>query len=142
VVRRTCYNLVQREEGFGQTAAAAAATATTATASRVGDVDADPTAIKIRIIHAINGGVSFLLCVISYKTKTTRALRLAVTHHDRLFMKMKGGGGLNASGASRHFIQVRKKETEAYVNNGAISLKRLYIIDHKIRGGESSESGT
>jgi hypothetical protein len=39
-------------------------------------------------------------------------------------------------------FKVRRKETEAYVNNGAIIRKRLYIIDHKIRGGESSESGT
>jgi hypothetical protein len=28
----------------------------------------------------------------------------------------------------------RRKETEAYVNNGAIIRKGLYIIDHRIRG--------
>jgi hypothetical protein len=131
VVRRTCYSLVQREEGFGQTTTTStAATATTATTARVGDVDADPTAIKIRIVHAVNGGMGFLLSVISYKTKTTRALRLAITHHDRLFIKMKEGGeGETPVGVLVILFRVRRKETEAYVNNGAISLKGLYIKD-------------
>src|SRR6266436_192969 len=86
-VRRTCYTSVQREEGFGRTTTPAATA--TATAARVGDVDADPTAIKIRIVHTRNGGFGLRLSAISYKTKTTRALGLAITHHDRLFMKMK-----------------------------------------------------
>ena len=32
-------------------------------------------------------------------------------------------------------FRVRRKETEAYVNNSAIIRKRLYIIDHRL-GGE------
>jgi hypothetical protein len=132
-MRRTCYTFVLREEGFGRTATttttATAATAAT-TAARVGDVDADPAAIKIRVVHTVNGSVGLCLSVISYKTKTTRALRLAITHHDRLLMKMKGGGeGEMPAGVIVISFRVRRKETEAYVNNGAIIRKGLYIID-------------
>jgi hypothetical protein len=57
-------------------------------------------------------------------------------------MKMKESGeGEIPAGVLVISFSVRKKETEAYVNNVAVRTKGLYIIDHKIRG-ESSESGT
>jgi len=51
-------------------------------------------------------------------------------------MKMKEGG--KGEGVLVISFMIRRKETEAYVNNGAIIRKGLYIIDQK----ESPESGT
>jgi hypothetical protein len=117
VARRTCQSFVQREEGFGRTTTTAA---TTATRARVGNVDADPTAINLRIVHIVNGILGFRLAAKSHKTKTARAVRLAITHHDRLFKKMKEGGeGEIPAGVLVISFRERKKETEAYVNNRA-----------------------
>jgi hypothetical protein len=127
VVRTTCYSFVRREEGFRRTTTTTAAAA--ATTTRVGGVDADPAAIKIRIIQIVNGSVGLRLIAKRYKSKTTRAPRLAITHHYRLFMKMKGGVGEMPAGVIVISFRVRRKETEAYINNGTIGRKGLYIID-------------
>ena len=66
---------------FGRTATASAATGT----ARIGDVDANPTAVEFRVIHFFNGIFGFRLIAVSYETESTRAIRLAITHHDRLF---------------------------------------------------------
>ena len=49
-------------------------------------------------------------------------------------MKMKGrGNGEMPTGVLVISFRVRRKETEAYVNNGAILRKGLYIIELRIR---------
>jgi len=76
-----------RIKEIGRTAAAAAVTTTTATATttaRIGDVDANPTTVEIRVVHTVNGSVGFILTAESYETESTRALSLAITHDDRV----------------------------------------------------------
>jgi hypothetical protein len=74
--------ITNTKRGIRQTTATA-----TAPSARIGDVDADSAAFEICVVHRGDGGMGLRLSAISYETKTTRALRLAVTHNDRLFDK-------------------------------------------------------
>jgi hypothetical protein len=69
---------------FGRTATTATTAAATTGAS-IGNVDANPTAVEFRVVHFFNGIFGLRLIAISYETESTRAIRLAITHHDRLF---------------------------------------------------------
>src|SRR6266478_6323665 len=88
VVKGTCYKFCSSERrDVGRTTT----TTTAAAAARIGDVDADPAAIEFCIIHAGNGSLGLLVTAVSHKTKAAGALRLAITHHDRLFHPRHSG---------------------------------------------------
>ena len=63
------------------------------TGARIGDVHPDPTTVELRVVHTVNGVMGFRLIAKSYETESTRALGLAITHHDRLCSMNNRCGG-------------------------------------------------
>jgi hypothetical protein len=118
--------ITDRKYSIGRTTAT---TTTAAATARISDVDTDPAAIELGVVHPIDSFMGFRLSAISYETKTTRAMRLAVTHHDRLFDKKKRA---DSKGTPKKCIprrsgnnQFTRVDKEAYINNAAIGRKGL-----------------
>jgi hypothetical protein len=73
----------------GSTRTTTSASATASSSALVSEVDAELATIELLIIHIRNGALGFLVRAISHETETARALRLAITHHNRLPKKKK-----------------------------------------------------
>ena len=81
----------------------------------IGDVDADPAAIKFLLVHTNNGIIGFRRIAKSYKSKSTRAAGLAITHHNRLVMKMlRAGRAKYPCGVLVISFRVHRKETDVH----------------------------